>query len=471
MAREYLGRMGRRTLWLGEATWSGPRLAVIYGVDRDRFTTSLWWEGLDLDALADRFGADLVRKLVFHIAAFEANKAASLRPDVFDLGPFADLGTERFRALWSTVLHHVWGQWRYENGFPDYEGPEILGPPASRTPAGPPAAHDERRVLLFCGGGKDSLVAARVLEEANLPYSSYAYAHSTYGRPGPQHALIDGLLDHLAPEQRVRHWVFDDFLDAPVLELRPELGVRTLTAAETPSSLFGALPLALERGYTDLVVAHERSADVANLVWERTGEEINHQWGKSLEAEELLRSYVGDELLPGTGYASLLKPAYDVLIFTALAESLAAVPATHSCNVAKPWCRRCAKCAYVWVSYSAYLPADVVTATFGDENLLDVDENQIWFEQMLGLTAHTPFECIGQVEEARLAFELLRRRGHKGQAMQRFTDEIAGFDADTAFERLIAVASEHHAMAAPIAERIVPVLERLSRLPLPGLDP
>ena len=366
--------MGRRTLWLGEASWAGPHLSVTYGVDGDRFTTSLWWEGLDLDALGHRFGTELVRKLVFHIAAFEANKAASLRPDVFDLGPFADLGTERFRALWSTVLRHVWGQWRYENGFADYDGPEIAGPPASPTPAGPPVPDAERRILLFCGGGKDSLVAGRVLEEAGLGYSSYAYAHSTYGRPAPQHALIDGLLDQLAPVARARHWVADDFLDAPVLELRPGLGVRTVTAAETPSSLFGALPLALDRGCTDLLVGHERSADVANLVWDRTGEAVNHQWGKSLEAEELLRSYVDAELLPGTSYASLLKPAHDVLIFTALRESLAAVPATHSCNIDKPWCRRCAKCAYVWINYRAYLPAGVVTATFGDENLLDVGE-------------------------------------------------------------------------------------------------
>ena len=105
---------------------------------------------------------------MFHIAAFEANKAASLRPDVFDLGPFADLGTERFRELWSTVLRHVWGQWRYENGLADYAGPEIVGAPAAPHAPAPPVADAERRILLFCGGGKDSLVAGRVLEEAGL---------------------------------------------------------------------------------------------------------------------------------------------------------------------------------------------------------------------------------------------------------------------------------------------------------------
>ena len=163
----------------------------------------------------------------------------------------------------------------------------------------------------------------------------------------------------------------------------------------------------------------------------------------------------------------MLKPVHDVLIFSALREALPAVPAAHSCNVDKPWCLRCAKCAYVWVNYLAYLPPAVVTATFGDENLLDVPANQIWFEQMLGLGEHTPFECIGQIDEARLAFELLRRRGVAGMAMERFTDAIQTFDAQATFDRLIEVAVDHHAMPTQIADRVVPVLERLSRSPLP----
>ena len=121
-----------------------------------------------------------------------------------------------------------------------------------------------------------------------------------------------------------------------------------------------------------------------------------------------------DELVAGLSYSSVLKPVHDVLIFRALAESLDAVPATHSCNVAKPWCLSCAKCAYVWLGYQAFLPAATNRATFGDRNLLDDPANQLWFEQMLGLADHTPFECIGQIDEARLAFELLRRRGVTG---------------------------------------------------------
>jgi hypothetical protein len=457
--------MGERTLWLAEASLSRSHLVVRYGVDDHAFSTALWWEDVDLDQLAVTIGAQQLRRLVFHIAAFEAMKAASLRPEVFDLGPYSDLGTADFRALWSTVLRHVWGQWRYEHDIEQLD-PVIVGPVAEAGATDRPSASD-RNVLLFCGGGKDSLVAARVLEEAGVPYASYAYSHSTYGRPGPQHLLIDHLLDHLAPVQRNRHWVFDDLLDLPVQRLAPELGVRSVTAAETPSSLFGALPLALARGCTDLVVAHERSADVGNLVWSRTGEEINHQWGKSLEAERLLGDYIDRHLVAGLTYSSLLKPVHDVLIFRALEEMRDAVPATHSCNVEKPWCLRCAKCAYVWLGYQAFLPDATLDATFGDRNLLDDEANLVWFEQMLGLADHTPFECIGQVEEARLLFELVRRRGRTGSAMRMFEDRVGAVDVDGLYRSLISVAPEHHAMPVSLAGAVLPVLERLASAPAP----
>jgi hypothetical protein len=217
-----------------------------------------------------------------------------------------------------------------------------------------------------------------------------------------------------------------------------------------------------------VVVAHERSADIGNLTWERTGEEINHQWGKSLAAERRLRDYIDDHLVAGLSYSSILKPANDVLIFRALAESLDAVPATHSCNLAKPWCLRCAKCAYVWLGYQAFLPEETNLATFGERNLLDDPANLVWFEQMLGLADHTPFECIGQVDEARLAFELLRRKGRAGAAMRLYEERIGRVDADALYAELVAIASDHHAMPRYIAELVTPVLERLARQPREG---
>jgi hypothetical protein len=295
----------------------------------------------------------------------------------------------------------------------------------------------------------------KLLERGGVPFASYGYSHSIYGAAAPQHALLDRLVDHTAAERRHRHWIHDDFLDAPVAALEPERGVRSVTAAETPASLFGALPLALAQGYRVLALAHERSANVGNLVWQRTGEEVNHQWGKSYEAERLLADYVQAELAD-VEYTSVLQPVFDPVIFHLLNRDLAAVAATHSCNVAKPWCRRCAKCAYVWLGYMAYLPRDTVDAIFG-ENLLDVPENQLFFRQMLGLEAHTPFECIGQIDEVRLAFELCRRKGVRGAAMDVYLAHAAVGDVRALAARYLDVA-DVPTLPPAIAAAILPQL-------------
>jgi hypothetical protein len=121
-------------------------------------------------------------------------------------------------------------------------------------------------------------------------------------------------------------------------------------------------------------------------------------------------------------YFSTLKPIYDVVIFSMLRRHLDALPFAHSCNLDKPWCRRCAKCVYVWLNYLAYLPEQAVAPIF-PENLFETSENMGLFRQMLGLESHMPFECIGQMDETKLAFEVCRRKGMTGKAIDLFEAE------------------------------------------------
>jgi hypothetical protein len=440
---------------------SNHSLSFVFGVDHLRFSTSYWYSDVDLLDLQTQLGTPFFRKVIFHIAAFEANKLGSLVPETFQLGPFSDLYTPQFDQFWSTVFHRVWAQWRYENSLPYYAGPMIAaGGESGRSiePLSLPAIGGTD-TLAFCGGGKDSYLAMQLLDQAELPYASIGYSHSMYGPQKAQHRLLDAVLDVCRPQARHRQWVFDDFLDSPVLELCTEYGVNSLAAAETPSSVFGALPLALARGYRHLVVAHERSADHGNLTWSETGEEINHQWGKSIEAEALLSGYITSQFSPDLHYFSLLKPLYDVGIFCLLREYPAGIPLAHSCNVQKPWCERCAKCAYIWLNYMAYLPIEVVQPIFRS-NLFDTPENQLWFRQMLGLEAHSPFECVGQVEEARLAFELCRRRGITGRAIDVYAREVPEVRLDEELIRWSRVDLEHSTMPPHFKHLIAPHLRR-----------
>jgi hypothetical protein len=437
-----------RTLWLGRHTRSRHQLSFEFGVDDLRFHASYWYGDVDFYALEEKYGQDFSTRIYFHIAAFTANTLVSLRPDRFDPGPYARFCTPEFWTLWKAIVRGIWAQWRYEHDRPHYLGPEL--DPASCCVEGE-IAHDLApiqvqpgpvEVLDFCGGGKDSLVSLKLLERAGVRFDTLVYSSSIYGPAARQHKLCDALLDAAcgASDTRRRIWCYDDLTDSPVMSLFPEYEARSLTAAETPMSVFLALPLVLQHGYTHMCLGHERSADTGNLVWERTGEEINHQWGKSHEAERLLNGYIRSHLVENCRYFSILKPIYDVLIFNLLGQDLVAVAYTHSCNQHKPWCGRCPKCAYVWLNYMAYLPADLVERIFREHgNLLDAPENQLSFRQMLGLEAHTPFECIGQIDEVRLAFELCRRKGITGTAMEVFEREVPPVDVRATLERYLQI--------------------------------
>ena len=197
--------------------------------------------------------------------------------------------------------------------------------------------------------------------------------------------------------------------------------------------------IVLQHGYTYMVRGHEHSANVGNLIWDATGEDVNHQWGKSLEAELLINDYLQKELLTNLSYFSILQPIYDVLIFNLLRRDVDAVANTHSCNYGKPWCCKCAKCAYVWLNYMAYLPPSTVETPSSTSTYLTLPENQLWFYQMLGLGEHTPFDCIGQIDEARLAFELCKRKGLTGQAMQTYQKHFPNLDIEPILTKYLTV--------------------------------
>lgn len=424
-------------------------------LDDLRFHATVWYQDLDLHELAREHGEELVERLCVHVALFQLNTAASLKPDVIALGRYARYLTPELRELWSTVFRNVWAQWRWEHQLPDYHGPRFIDPvqPSARAVATKPGATE---LLAFCGGGKDSLVALRLLERARLPFATLGYSHSIYGPAEPQHALLERVASHTGRTRAERQWIYDDVLDSPAAKLRPSLGVTSLLAAETPASVFAALPLALARGYRGLVVAHEHSANTGNLVWDATGEEVNHQWGKGWEAERLLDRYVNAHLLDGVRYFSVLQPISDEVIFELLSRDAQLAALTHSCNLAKPWCKTCAKCAYVWLQFAAHLPADVVHATFG-ESLVERAGNARWFDELFGLAEHSPFECVGSPPEARLALELARRGGLVGPRLDAYAARIGSVDV-AALARPYVEVHEQHGMPEHVAARVMPEL-------------
>ncbi|MCA9697515.1 MAG: hypothetical protein KC431_08320, partial [Myxococcales bacterium] len=224
--------MRSRHLTLAALSWSAHQLVMRFRFDELEFSTVCWYPDTDLSELEARFGHAFVERLFVHVALFEINKIASLRPRTLSLGAYAHHRSPALERLWTTIFHKVWAQWRYENQLPHEPAPRWIDEGPVSAHAGPVRRDRQaEEVLAFCGGGKDSLVSMKLLERAGIPFASLVYAASIYGQAGPQFALIDGLLDRGAARRRHRQIVLDDFFDAPVLSLYgEELGVSTITA-------------------------------------------------------------------------------------------------------------------------------------------------------------------------------------------------------------------------------------------------
>jgi hypothetical protein len=195
------------------------------------------------------------------------------------------------------------------------------------------------------------------------------------------------------------------------------------------------------------------------LIWERTGETVNHQWGKTFEAERLVERYVREEMVSNVACFSILRPLYDTVIFNMLRGYADAVASTHPCNVSKPWCGRCAKCAYVGLGFRAYLPEKLVK-DMGPADLFDAPENLVWFRELLGMGAHKPFECVGETDEVRIAFEICRRKGYRGAAIDMYSEHAACEDPGRLASKYLRVDADLECIPDEIRGRVLPLLRR-----------
>lgn len=404
-------------------------LDISYHADNFQFSTKIFYHDVSLSKLIENYSQSLINRIAAHIALFEGMKLCSLFPKYYDISRIAKYLEKPVLELFVKIYQGVFGQHWYENNVTDYQQPEIIysGELSISNPAR--ILGNNQTILAGCGGGKDSIVAMKLLQEADIPFASMQYSHTIYGKADLQHNLITEVLENVTPIEQHKISIYDDFIEFPFFDLYfPENS--GIIAPETPVSIFESLILMLDKGYHYLCLAHEKSANTGNLFWTEIGKEVNHQWGKSLEAEKMLDQFIQDNLLSNFKYFSILQSIYDFRIFNNLSKYPEVLPKIHSCNIQKPWCKKCPKCVYVWLGFMAFFNPNIVNEVF-QINLFDNDDLTPTFRKMLGLSTHTPFECIGEIDESRLMMKKCLEKGLSGQALDIFTQEIL---ADTSID-------------------------------------
>jgi hypothetical protein len=145
------------------------------------------------------------------------------------------------------------------------------------------------RVLVPIGGGKDSAVALEIVRRSGLDLSLFSV-----GDAGP--------ISRTAAVAKLPHLIVRRKLDPMIGDLNRAGALNGHVPITAIVSCVAILTAALHQ-FDAVVMANERSASKGNVRW--GGIDVNHQFSKSIRAEGLMRSALG-ELGAGVDYFSVL---------------------------------------------------------------------------------------------------------------------------------------------------------------------
>lgn len=351
------------------------------------------------------FAIDETRRSVLHrlldhlalVAGLSYYKLAAPAHVVVEHGVWSAEDMAYHRALLTNGL----GEFCWENDlglldplwtFPG-DGSDRTSPPVEVSmPNGP---------LVPVGGGKDSCVSIEAIRGAGFVPTLVTVRRF----PVIQDVITASGLGDVAVER-----IIDPSIGA-LVELGALNGHVPVTAIVTWASLVAALL----GGHDAVVLSNERSASEGNVQYR--GTEINHQWSKSAQAEELLSGALG-RVTPSLRSFSLLRGMSELSIARQFAATCQRYFSTFSsCNGAfrsdpsrrvDRWDATCAKCQFVFLALATVLERDEVESIWG----VDVFATSpvTGFEALLGLSAWKPFECVGESAECRVALAVVSER-------------------------------------------------------------
>jgi hypothetical protein len=334
---------------------------------------------------------EALKNVIFHLGLIEAFsywKAAASPVIEIHAG---SLGEDQIQ-WWHDLLINGMGEFFYRNDI-DFTPDDFVrivamqGTQASQ-PHGRPTPE---RSLLTIGGGRDSALAAALLRDSGRPFTCMMLNPSSAARE---------VARHVTPNDAViiRRSICPELL---------ELNRRGFLNGHTPFSAYlaflGAACLLLY-GYSNVIVANERSSDEGNVRYR--DREINHQYSKSFRFERLFDEYLSKYLITNARYFSFVRSLYELQIGQLFSSFPAMFHLFKSCNRNRSdsWCGQCPKCLSVFLTMYPFVPRSALSKIFGTD-LFYREGNIPILRELAGLEIK-PFECVATTAEIRAALSL-----------------------------------------------------------------
>ncbi len=256
------------------------------------------------------------------------------------------------------------------------------------------------KLLVPVGGGKDSCVSLELLKKAGYSCQSISVGSA---RPIEECIAVAG---------------------STPLTIKRQIAPTLLNLNQSGKVLNGHVPItgmlafvlwaaAVLYGFKYVALSCEASADSGNLMQGKLA--INHQYSKSYAFEAAFKQ-ITQTVTPEFLYFSLLRPLTEAAIARLFARHCSNYFTVFtSCNKAfkldqnkrlDRWCGSCDKCRFVFLILAPFMDKNTLVQAVGNNPLNDMAQLD-GYKELLGLSGHKPFECVGETQECRFAFHTL----------------------------------------------------------------
>ncbi|MBM3206343.1 MAG: UDP-N-acetylmuramoyl-L-alanine--D-glutamate ligase [Candidatus Staskawiczbacteria bacterium] len=302
--------------------------------------------------------------------------------------------------FWNTIYKKGLGEFLYKNKLDPKNSPSFSFN-INAKPVNYKINNKNKRFLVGIGGGKDSIVSAELLKNNGQDITGL------YVKTGKGSEIIDSVIEKID----INQLKIERHLDWQIHQEHLYKGHIPVSAIYAFLGIF----LSVIYDYSGLIVSNEHSSNFGNINYK--GLNINHQWSKSFEFENLFQNYVKEFISPDLTYFSLLRLFYEIRIVKIFSQMKKYFPYFSSCNnnfkvnsVSQSlWCKNCPKCVFAFTMLSAFLTKNELVKIFGrnlyqDKSLLPL------FKDILGLGEMKPFDCVGTFEESQEAMKLAEKK-------------------------------------------------------------
>lgn len=351
----------------------------------------------------NKIGESILNNLVFHLGLIEMLSywKATCSPEIIIQSGYLD---KKQINWWRHLIIKGMGQFFYENKI-DWRIPNFLkiktNPLYKNFTIVKNLSRKEKMVLVPVSGGKDSIVTLESIKKKKTKgqIKNFGCFSLNPSKIVKKIVKIAGCPNFIEIQRTI-----DPFL--------LKLNQKGFLNGHTPFSAYLAflsVLVAVLFDYQSIAFSNEKSADEGNIKY--LNQVINHQWSKTSEFEKRFQWYCSHYLIKGIRYFSFLRRYTELEIAQKFIQYSPYFTIFSSCNrvvakkLKKRWCGQCPKCLFNYLIFYPFLEKKVLLKIFG-QDILANKKLLTLMENLLGQKGFKPFECVGTIKEARLAFQL-----------------------------------------------------------------